>query len=52
MLGSLFGGVTADKKGPKFVWLIAGTLWSLFEIGMAFAGEIGMVLFGGSALAG
>ncbi|QPW17999.1 MULTISPECIES: MFS transporter [Staphylococcus] len=52
MLGSLFGGVTADKKGPKFVWLIAGTLWSLFEIGMAFAGEIGMALFGGSALAG
>lgn len=52
MLGSLFGGVTADKKRPKFVWLIAGTLWSLFEIGMAFAGEIGMALFGGSALAG
>lgn len=52
MLGSLFGGVTADKKGPKFVWLIAGTLWSLFEIGMAFASEIGMALFGGSALAG
>lgn len=52
MLGSLFGGVTADKKGPKFVWLIVGTLWSLFEIGMAFAGEIGMALFGGSALAG
>ncbi|MEB6413026.1 MFS transporter [Staphylococcus saprophyticus] len=52
MLGSLFGGVTADKEGPKFVWLIAGTLWSLFEIGMAFAGEIGMALFGGSALAG
>ena len=52
MLGSLFGGVTADKKGPKFVWLIAGTLWSLFGIGMAFAGEIGMALFGGSALAG
>lgn len=52
MLGSLFGGVTADKKGLKFVWLIAGTLWSLFEIGMAFAGEIGIALFGGSALAG
>ncbi|WP_204195126.1 MULTISPECIES: MFS transporter [unclassified Staphylococcus] len=52
MLGSLFGGVTADKKRPKFVWLIAGTLWSLFEIGMAFAGEIGIALFGGSALAG
>ncbi|MEM5396907.1 MFS transporter [Staphylococcus gallinarum] len=52
MLGSLFGGITADKKGPKFVWLVAGTLWSLFEIGMAFAGEIGMALFGGSAIAG
>ena len=31
---------------------MAGTLWSLFEIGMAFAGEIGMALFGGSAIAG
>ncbi|RIP37088.1 MFS transporter [Staphylococcus gallinarum] len=52
MLGSLFGGISADRKGPKFVWLVAGTLWSLFEIGMAFAGEIGMALFGGSAIAG
>lgn len=45
-------GLQQIKRGPKFVWLIAGTLWSLFEIGMAFAGEIGMALFGGSALAG
>ena len=29
-----------------------GTLWSLFEIGMAFAGEIGMALFGGSQFFG
>jgi sugar phosphate permease len=52
MLGSLFGGVLSDKKGPKFVWIVAGTLWSLFEIAMAFAGELGMAIFGGSALAG
>ncbi|WCK54489.1 MFS transporter [Aneurinibacillus sp. Ricciae_BoGa-3] len=52
MFGALFGGALADKKGPKFVWLLAGTLWSLFEIGTAFAGDIGMALLGGSALVG
>lgn len=52
MLGSLIGGLTADKKGPKFVWIIAGTAWSIAEMGMAYAGEIGMAIFGGSALVG
>jgi sugar phosphate permease len=52
MVGSIFGGLIADKKGPRFVWLLAGTLWSVFEISMAFAGNIGIALFGGSALAG
>ncbi|GGE12739.1 MFS transporter [Marinithermofilum abyssi] len=52
MFGALFGGALADKKGPKFVWLLAGTAWSLFEMGTAFAGNIGLALFGGSALAG
>ncbi|SUM74137.1 MFS transporter [Staphylococcus saccharolyticus] len=52
MFGSLIGGITADKKGPKFVWIVAGTAWSLAEIAMAFAGELGMAVFGGSALAG
>ncbi|EPZ46318.1 hypothetical protein N007_07420 [Alicyclobacillus acidoterrestris ATCC 49025] len=52
MVGSIFGGILSDKKGPKFVWIVAGSLWSLFEILMAFAGNIGIVVFGGSALAG
>lgn len=52
MFGSLIGGITADKKGPKFVWIVAGAAWSLAEIAMAFAGELGMAVFGGSALAG
>lgn len=52
IFGALFGGTLADKKGPKFVWLLASIAWSVFEIGMAFAGNIGAVLFGGSALLG
>lgn len=52
MFGALFGGMLADKKGPKFVWIVAGIAWSVFEIGTAYAGYIGMTLFGGSAIAG
>ncbi|MBD1380984.1 MFS transporter [Metabacillus arenae] len=52
MLGGLFGGILADKKGAKFLWIIAVTTWSLFEIVTAFAGDIGLTLFGGSALIG
>ncbi|MCT4477300.1 MFS transporter [Peribacillus frigoritolerans] len=52
LFGSFFGGLLADLKGPKFVWIVAGTAWSIFELATAFAGEIGMMLFGGSALAG
>ncbi|KAA0796651.1 MFS transporter [Bacillus sp. JAS102] len=52
ILGALFGGALADKKGPKFVWILAGTSWSIFELGTIFAGQLGATLFGGSALAG
>lgn len=52
MFGALIGGALADKWGSKKVWLIAGISWSIFEIGTAYAGEIGMMFFGGSALAG
>lgn len=52
MIGALFGGALADRKGPKFVWILAGLAWSVFEIATAFAGEIGLALFGSSALAG
>ncbi len=52
MVGALVGGVLADRKGPRWVWVWSVALWTVFEFCMAFAGDIGMALFGGSALAG
>jgi len=52
VLGALCGGATADRFGPRRVWLWAGSAWSLFAVATAFAGEIGLALFGGAALAG
>ncbi|QKV97047.1 MFS transporter [Streptomyces sp. NA02950] len=52
MFGALLGGWLADRIGPRRVWLCAGAAWSVLEIASAFAGEIGIGLFAGSALAG
>ncbi|WCK56785.1 MFS transporter [Aneurinibacillus sp. Ricciae_BoGa-3] len=52
MIGAFLGGLLADRKGPKFVWMLTGTAWSVFEIATAWAGDIGMALLGGSALVG
>lgn len=52
MFGALLGGALADKKGPKFVWILIGLTWSVFLMGTAYAGEFGLMFFGGSALAG
>jgi sugar phosphate permease len=52
IIGGLMGGILADKKGAKFLWITSATVWSLFAILTAFAGEIGLALFGGSALIG
>lgn len=52
MFGALIGGALADRLGAKRVWVIAGIAWSLFAIGMIWAGDIGIALFGGSALNG
>lgn len=52
MFGALIGGWTADTFGPRKVWIWAATAWSILEIAAAYAGEIGIALFGGSALAG
>lgn len=52
LFGSLCGGFLADRLGTKKVWLLAGMLWSLLEIATAWAGEVGMTLFGGSAIMG
>ena len=52
LFGSLCGGFLADRFGTRKVWLMAGVLWSLLEIATAWAGEIGVALFGGSAIMG
>lgn len=52
IFGGLFGGALADKKGPRFVWLTFVTLWSICVALTAFAGNIGVAVFGGSAMAG
>lgn len=52
MFGALIGGALSDRFGAKKVWIVAGIAWSIFEFGTAYAGEIGMMFFGGSALAG
>src|ERR1041385_9051935 len=52
MFGALIGGTLSDRWGARRVWTIAGVLWSVFEILRAYAGNIGMAMFAGSALAG
>jgi ACS family hexuronate transporter-like MFS transporter len=52
MFGAVLGGTLSDRWGPRRVWIYAGVIWSLFEIASAFAGEIGIALFGGSAITG
>ncbi|WP_414146928.1 MFS transporter [Erwinia sp. BNK-24-b] len=52
LFGSLCGGFLADRLGTKKVWLLAGIFWSLLEIATAWAGDLGMALFGGSAIMG
>jgi MFS family permease len=52
IFGAVIGGTLSDRLGPRKVWIYAGTIWSLFEIATAYAGDIGMALFGGSAIMG
>ncbi|QQB34232.1 MFS transporter [Achromobacter deleyi] len=52
MVGALFGGMLADRFGPRKVWIVAGVTWSIFEIATAWAGDFGLAFLGGSALAG
>ncbi|MGJ8526190.1 Hexuronate transporter [Halomonadaceae bacterium LMG 33818] len=52
LVGSVCGGLLADWFGTRRVWLYAGVLWSLFEIASAWAGNIGVMFFSGSALMG
>jgi MFS transporter, ACS family, hexuronate transporter len=52
MFGALLGGALSDVWGTWRVWAIAGFAWSFFEGASAFAGDLGLMVFGGSALAG
>lgn len=52
MVGALFGGMLADRYGPRKAWIVAGVTWSIFEIATAWAGDFGLAFLGGSALAG
>ena len=52
LFGALIGGALADRWGPRRVWMVAGIAWSLFELVTAWAGDLGLVVLGGSALAG
>ncbi|MFU9138652.1 MFS transporter [Erwinia tasmaniensis] len=52
LLGSLCGGFLADRLGTRRVWLMAGVAWSLLEVATAWAGDVGLALFGGSAIIG
>jgi MFS transporter, ACS family, hexuronate transporter len=52
MIGALFGGMLADRFGPRRVWTVAGVAWSVFEIATAWAGDFGLAFLGGSTLAG
>ena len=52
MFGAVLGGTLSDRWGPRRVWICAGTIGSLFEIATAWAGDIGLFLFGGSAIMG
>lgn len=52
MFGAVLGGTLSDRLGPRKVWIYAGTVWSLFEVATAYAGELGIAMFGGSAIMG
>ena len=52
LFGSLCGGYLADRYGTRKIWLWAGVAWSVLEIGTAWAGELGVAMFGGSAILG
>lgn len=52
LFGALCGGFLADGLGPRKVWLWAAGSWSILAMATAYAGDLGIALFGGSALAG
>jgi MFS transporter, ACS family, hexuronate transporter len=52
LFGALCGGFLADGMGPRRVWVRAAGCWSILAMATAFAGDFGVAVLGGSALAG
>ena len=52
IFGGFFGGLLADKKGPRYIWILAVTTWSVCAMLLGIAGDIGIAIFGGSAIVG
>lgn len=50
LFGALCGGFVADGWGPRRIWLWAGSAWSLLAICTAYAGDIGIALFGSAMM--
>jgi ACS family hexuronate transporter-like MFS transporter len=50
LFGALCGGFMADGLGPRRIWLWAGSAWSVLAVCTAYAGDIGIVLFGSAMM--
>lgn len=50
LFGALCGGFMADSLGPRKIWLFAGSAWSILAICTAYAGDMGVMLFGSAMM--
>jgi sugar phosphate permease len=50
LFGALCGGFMADSLGPRKIWLWAGSAWSVLAVCTAFAGDMGVMVFGSAMM--